>query len=133
MFTGPIEDRLAIQELGGWYGDVVHRRDKAAFADLWTQDSQWYHPAMGTLTGRDVIVSTFSSLADALETIHFMAMLAALSIEGDRARGTTYVTELLIQKDGTKARLYGRYDDEYVNASGRWRYSRRSYALLHQD
>ena len=44
---------------------------------------------MGTLTGRDTIVGTFASLVDALATVHFMAMLAALTVDGDRAEGTT--------------------------------------------
>lgn len=41
MFTGPLEDRVAIQELNGTYADGVVRIDAATWATVWADDADW--------------------------------------------------------------------------------------------
>ena len=55
MFSGPIEDRLAIRELHDSYCDAVLRTDPDDWGSLWTEDAVW--SLMGTeVVGRENIV-----------------------------------------------------------------------------
>lgn len=133
-FKGPIEDRLAIQELNGEYAHAVHVLDGDVFARVWAPEAEWHHPWLAApLVGHDAVVGLLGALQDGLATVHFMAMLAGLTVDGDRAEGTSYVLELIVRKDGEKLRMYGRYDDRYVKRDGQWRFACRRYTLVHQD
>ena len=41
MFTGPLEDRVAIHELNGTYADGVVRIDADTWATVWADDADW--------------------------------------------------------------------------------------------
>ena len=41
MFTGPLEDRVAITELNGTYADGVVRIDADTWATVWAEDADW--------------------------------------------------------------------------------------------
>ena len=56
MFTGPLEDRVAITELNGIYADGVVRIDAATWATVWADDADW--DLMGHKTkGKEAIVT----------------------------------------------------------------------------
>jgi ketosteroid isomerase-like protein len=132
-FEGPIEERLAIRELGACYGDAVHRHDTGSFAELWAEDARWQHPELGTLFGRKAIAEIFDRVVQSLPMIHFMAMLGSLRIEADVAAGTSYVSEFVQRNDGSSYRSCGRYDDQYRKCDGTWYFLSRSYTLLHKE
>ena len=45
-FTGPVEDRLAIRELYGTYGDSSWRGDREQWVSCFTEDGRWTREAV---------------------------------------------------------------------------------------
>jgi len=130
-FEGPPEDRLAIQELVASYGDAVSRQDIDDWGALWVEDSLWRHPEVGDMVGRTEIIARCADAMRRYPLLVFMAMLGALKVQGDRAEGRAYSSELVTNAEGATYRVTGRYDDIYVRDSGRWLFAHRIFTILH--
>jgi ketosteroid isomerase-like protein len=130
-FEGPLEDRLAIQELVASYGDAVSRQDIADWGALWAEDSLWRHPEVGDMMGRADIVARCADAMARYPLLVFLALLGALKVQGDRAEGRAYSTELVTNAEGATYRVTGRYDDIYVRQGERWLFARRIFTILH--
>ena len=75
MFTGPLEDRVAIAELNGTYADGVVRFDADTWGSVWANDADW--DLMGHKTkGKDAIVLP-------AEAANFSASSVAIAFERD--------------------------------------------------
>jgi len=130
-FEGPSEDRLAIQELVASYGDAVSRQDIVDWEALWAEQSLWRHPEVGDMVGRADIVARCAEAMRRYPLLVFTAMLGALKVEGARAEGRAYSTELVTNLEGATYRVTGRYDDVYVQQDGRWLFAQRIFTILH--
>jgi hypothetical protein len=128
-FTGPIEDQLAIRALNDSYCDAVFRRSPQDWGANWTDDASW--TLMGdTIQSRAAIVSVWEGAMAGFTFVAFFAQMGALSINGDRAKGTVYTHEILENADGAILRPVGRYDDVYMRVDGRWLFAERRYNFL---
>lgn len=130
-FTGPAIDRQLIQELNAAYGDAVSRRDAADFAATWAEDAVWHLPWLDPVQGRDVIVSLWLEQMANYPFHNFSFYMGAIEVDGDRARGRVWTSELVINVKGQEGRVTGRYDDDYVRRDGRWLYARKAFTPLH--
>lgn len=130
-FSGPLEDRIAIQELNATYGDAVSRRDKDAFGATWAEDAVWHLPWLDPVQGRETIVNLWVEQIANYPFHNFSGYVGALEIEGDRARGRVWTSELVENVKGQGGRVTGRYDDEYVKRDGRWYFARKTFTPLH--
>lgn len=133
-FTGPLEDRIAIQELVATYGDAVTRRDGDAWAGCWTEEATWdltAIPGMGKVVGRAEIRSAWEAAMPGWPFQVNIATLGGVTIAGDRAEGRVYTHELTTDANGVSQRWTGQYDDVYVRKDGQWLIDRRNYAILH--
>lgn len=133
-FTGPLEDRIAIQELVATYGDAVTRGDGDAWAGCWAEDSTWdltAIPGMGKVEGRAEIRAAWEAAMPGWPFQVNIATLGSVTIVGDRAEGRVYTQELTTDASGVSQRWTGQYDDVYVRKDGRWLVERRNYAILH--
>ena len=129
MFTGPLEDRIAIRELHETYGDAVVRADAEDWGKVWTEDAQW--TLMGTtVDGREAIVTLWKQAMSALEAVSFHCIPSATLIDGDRATGRCQTQEYMKYKDGKTRAIGGLYQDEMVKRDGVWRYTRRVYRMI---
>lgn len=131
VFSGPLEDRIAIQELNATYGDAVCRRDKDAFGETWATDGIWHLPWGEPVHGRDAIVTFWLEQMANYPFHNFSGYVGALEIKGDRAAGRVWTSELVENIRGVGGRVTGRYDDEYVKRNGRWYYARKTFTPLH--
>lgn len=134
-FEGPIEDRLAIQELVTAYGDAVTQRDADAWGANWAEDGFWSmpdFPGWEKITGRAAIVATWVDAMKGFPLNINLQTLGNLKVDGDRAVGRTYTSELVAEPDGEPYRVTGQYDDEFVKQDGRWLFQRRVFKVLHQ-
>jgi len=130
MFSGPIEDRLAIRELHDSYCDAVLRTDPDDWGSLWTEDAVW--SLMGTeVVGRENIVKLWVGAMGRFDSVSFLEIPGSLEITGDTATGRYQTHEILVE-NGEPRVAGGRYDDEFVKIDGHWFYSKRIFNLVSQ-
>ena len=128
MFTGSIEDRLAIRELHDQYSDAVCRKHSEDWGAVWASDATWV--LMGTkVEGREAIVGLWTQAMSAFEAVSFLSVPASIEIDGDRATGRCQTHEILKTADGTRL-IGGLYLDEYVKQDGKWLYASRDFSPL---
>ena len=130
MFTGPLEDRLAIRELHDSYCDAVLRTDPADWGALWTEDAVW--SLMGTeVVGRENIVNLWNGAMSQFDAVSFVGIPGSLAVTGDTATGRYQTHEILVE-NGEPRIAGGRYDDEFVRIDGQWLYSKRIFNVVAQ-
>ena len=130
-FEGPLDDRVAIQELVASYGDAVSRHDIEDWGALWTADAVWRHPELGDLSGRSAIIASCADAMKRYPLLVFTVMLGAVRVQGDKAEGRAFTSELVTNADGVTYRVTGRYDDLYAKCDGRWLFAQRTFTYLH--
>lgn len=129
MFTGPIEDRLAIRELAETYGDGVVRFDRETWASVWAEDAEW--DFMGTtIAGREAIVETWLGAMGGLDAVSFSCVPCAITVDGARATSRVQTQEVLKAKDGSTRMIGGLYTDELEKRDGHWLYTKRAFAIV---
>jgi len=130
MFSGPMEDRLAIRELHDAYCDAVLRKDPADWGALWTEDAVC--SLMGTeVIGRENIVNLWNGAMSQFDAVSFLGIPGSLTVTGDTASGRYQTHEILVE-NGEPRIAGGRYDDEMVKIDGQWLYSKRIFNVVAQ-
>ena len=129
MFTGPIEDRLAIRELHETYGDGVVRFDQETWGSVWAEDASWDFMGM-TIEGREAIVQTWLGAMANYDAVSFSCVPAAIEIDGDTATSRVQTQEVLKAKDGSTRMLGGLYTDRLAKRDGVWSYTHRAFAIV---
>ncbi len=129
MFTGPMEDRLAIRELHETYGDGVVRFDAETWGSVWANDAQW--DFMGTvLEGHAAILETWNGAMSGLDAVSFSCVPSAIEVDGNRATSRVQTQEVLKAKDGSTRMIGGLYTDELEKRDGQWLYTRRAFEIV---
>jgi hypothetical protein len=136
-FNGPLEGRVAIQELVSSYGDAVSRRNAADVGTLWAENATWVHPFFGEIVGRGAITEACQNSMSDIELIVFRSDLGTLVIDGDFASGRCWTSELVVGTDNIQPEFEGvhtgLYEDEYEKFSGVWLFRRRRLHMLHRQ
>ena len=130
-FSGPLEDRILIQELVAEYGDAVSRRDKAGFAGTWAEDGVWCLPWLEPVHGRDAIAEVWEEQIANYPFHMFSGYLGSLEIDRDRGKGRLWTSERVENTQGNGGVVSGLYEDEFVKRDGRWYFSKKSFTPLH--
>lgn len=125
-FTGPIEDRLAIRELYGAYGDSSAQRDGEAFLACWTDDGQW-NSHIFQRSGKPELREQWDLLWTNFEKVGFLGEIGAIEIDGDKASCRSVAREIILLKGGGVYKLVGQYHDQVVRQNGKWLFARRDY------
>lgn len=129
MFSGPLEDRVAIQELNGTYADGVVRADADTWATVWADDAYWNLMGM-EVTGRDAIVAMWKGAMGGLEAVSFHCVPCMIAVEGERATSRVQTQEIM-RINGSKTRVIGGlYEDELVRREGRWLFTSRKFRIV---
>lgn len=133
QFEGPVEDRLAIRELVDSYGDAVARHNAADWGSNWAEDSVWTLnlPDLPKVEGRVNIVALWSKAMAEYEYVLMTAKPGSIQVNGNRATGRFWTSEITRLKTGEEQRIAGRYEDEYIKLNGRWFFKSRSYNMIH--
>jgi uncharacterized protein (TIGR02246 family) len=129
MFTGPLEDRVAIAELNGTYADGVVRIDAATWATVWADDAHW--DLMGHQTeGKEAIVAFWNGAMSGLEAVSFHCVPCMIAVTGDTAKARVQTQEILKPKEGKTRHVGGLYEDELKKVDGRWLFTSRTFKII---
>lgn len=129
MFSGPLEDRVAIHELNGTYADCVVRADAETWATVWADDAHWNLMGMA-VEGKDAIVTMWKGAMGGLEAVSFHCVPCMIEVTGDTARSRVQTQEYMKTKEGQTRAIGGLYEDELVKREGRWLFSSRKFAIV---
>lgn len=128
-FTGPVEDRLAIRELYGTYGDASWRGDGEQWLQCFTPDGRWTSHLFDA-SGHAALRATWDGLWKDWQSVAFLGEIGAMEITGEAAQCRSYAREIVRMQSGMTFKLAGRYDDTLVKSDGIWRFSLRAYTLM---
>jgi uncharacterized protein (TIGR02246 family) len=129
MFTGPLEDRVAIHELNGTYADGVVRIDAATWASVWADDADW--DLMGHQTkGKEAIVAFWNGAMSGLEAVSFHCVPSMIEVTGNTAKSRVQTQEILKPKDGKARHVGGLYEDELAKVDGQWLFTSRKFKII---
>ncbi len=129
MFTGPLEDRIAIRELNDTYGDGVVRIDADTWGSVWADDAHWN--LMGHETnGKEAIVGFWTQAMSGLESVSFTGVMASCEIDGDTATSRVQTQEILNPKDGDTRVVGGLYEDKLERRGGQWLFTSRIFKIV---
>lgn len=129
MFTGPLEDRVAIHELNGTYADGVVRIDSGTWASVWADDADW--DLMGHQThGKEAIVAFWNGAMSWLEAVSFHCVPCMIEVTGNTAKSRVQTQEILKPKDGKARHVGGLYEDELAKVDGRWLFTSRKFKII---
>ncbi len=127
--SGPMEDRLAIRELFGLYGDASCRGDGDAWLTLFAEDCEW-NTHIFQRSGKKDLREQWDALWSAFDKLGFLSEIGWIAVDGDKARASSQAREIIRLKDGNLFKLIGHYVDDLVKVNGEWLFSRRNYQPL---
>jgi hypothetical protein len=138
--TGPLLDRLAIQDLVADYARCVDARDFQRLETLFSRDARFamhygdparIEPALEMRGIPEIMKGMRAGLESYRSTTHFIGN-QTVEIDGDQARAETYgLAHHLLERDGRwiDSVLSIRYEDHCVREDGRWRFAERVVAV----
>ncbi len=125
------EDRQAINDLVGLYGDAVIRHDAKTWRSLWTDDAEWSLMGMTTSGRQDIGDMWENAMAGFPFAVH-VAYPMLVIVESDTARGRWYIQEILREAEGPANTVFGVYTDRYQKIDGQWLFSYRRFDLMYR-
>src|SRR5579859_4654961 len=91
VFSGPIEDRLAIRERIETYSHAVFLKDADLWISNWADEGVWRLPSIGIdIRGRDKIRAAWEQAMSGFSLAGFFAVPGAIEITGDTATARSY-------------------------------------------
>lgn len=131
-FIGSIEDRLAIRELYGMYGDGSATQSTEDWLACWADDGEWTTHVF-SCKGKDQIRAQWDALWANFDKVAFLGDIGAIEVNGDTAIGRSVAREIVALKGGGVYKLVGRYDDTFVRRNGRWLFASRRYQPIVEE
>jgi len=129
MFSGPLEDRVAIQELNGTYADGVVRADADTWATVWADDAYWNLMGM-EVNGKEAIVGMWKGAMGGLEAVSFHCVPCMIAVDGDKATSRVQTQEIMLTKEGKTRVIGGLYEDELARRGGAWVFTSRKFRIV---
>lgn len=131
-FTGSLEERQAIRELYGRFGDASSRQAREEWLDCWSDDGQW-HTHLFLCEGTDALRQQWDTLWENFQSVIFISDVGAIEVNGSEATGRAAVQEIIRMNSGGLYKLLGRYEDRLVLEDGLWRFQRRTHHMLAEE
>ncbi len=128
MTIAPLEERLAIQELGARYAFRCDTGRYSEIAELFAEDGIFDETVIGLplCSGREAIAAFFPSMAPMIGyLIHLSSNHQLTAYDGMTAASTTHL-HVEASVLGNPVRILGYYDDRYAKVDGSWLFTRRT-------
>ena len=132
MSSLSIEDRFGINDLFVRYTCALDAGDADTVIGCFTEDGTLVSPAVGEHTGRVAITAfaqRFARFQNGGSQLRHVISNLMMTVDGDRAHATCYLTVFLTRDGGSRLLAPGRYDCELRKVGGEWRFQRR--VVLH--
>jgi uncharacterized protein (TIGR02246 family) len=129
-----LEDRLAINDLFVRYTTALDRGDVETIVECFTPDGSLDSPAVGSHAGHAAIrafAERFARFHQRGAQLRHVISNLAVEIDGDHARATCYLLNVLTRNGKSELLAPGRYECELVKSAGAWRFQRRGVILDH--
>lgn len=132
MTSPSMEDRFGINDLFVRYTCALDAGDAQTVIDCFAEDGTLVSPAVGEHTGRAAITAfahRFSRFQGGGSQLRHVISNLIMSVDGEQAHATCYLTVFLTKDGKSKLLAPGRYDCELRKVNGQWRFQRR--VVLH--
>lgn len=132
MATASVEDRMMINDLFVRYTTALDAGDVETIVACFTEDGALESPAVGIYSGRQGIrefaerFARFQQRGSQLR--HFISNLA-MQVDGDAARATCYLLNVITRNGKTELMAPGRYDCRLAKIDGEWLFKHRLVVL----
>jgi uncharacterized protein (TIGR02246 family) len=127
-----IEDRFAINDLFVRYTTALDAGDVETIVACFTEDGVLESPIIGEYAGRPGIRAFSERFAAVhqrgVQLRHVISNLA-MTVEGDIARATCYLTNILTVNGNSQLMPPGRYECDLHRVDGDWLFRRRKVIL----
>ena len=128
-----IADRVEIDALRGEFTDAVMMRDYDRLASLFTEDAAVRMPHINAeAESRAEIRAGIERLQGLWDCFVQNTHPGALELDGDTARGRTYISELMYGPRGSHLN-YAVYHDRYQRTPDGWKFTERVYEVRYVD
>ena len=134
MSLAEVEARLAINDLFVRYTTALDRGDVETLVDCFTPDASLDSPAIGQHSGHAAIrafAERFARFHERGAQLRHVISNLAVEIDGDRARATCYLLNVLTRNGKSELLAPGRYECDLVKSDGTWRFQKRVVILDH--
>lgn len=135
-----IQDKLALKELVDTFSILADQKDAGKQAALFTEDARvntyLNDQLITSLKGRQQIKDVFQNFLNSMEIVYHLNGQQTVSIDGNRATGTSYCFVTLIgMENGKRVKTTNGvyYSDEYVKVNGRWLIANRKSTFAWQE
>jgi hypothetical protein len=128
--SGVTADELAIRSLVARYADAVNRRDEDAWRSTWTEDGEWHVLGKST-AGREDVVALWCELMGSFGFVLQLIHSGTIELDGDRATGRWYLSEIWKRPDDSAGLSVGVYHDHYERGGAGWLFARRRFDFLY--
>ena len=127
-----MDDRTRINDLFVRYTTALDAGDVATIVGCFTEDGALESPAVGIYAGRQGIrefAERFAMFrANGSQLRHFISNLA-VQVDGDTARATCYLLNVITKGGKTELMPPGRYDCQLAKVNGDWLFKHRLVVL----
>jgi uncharacterized protein (TIGR02246 family) len=127
-----MDDRTLINDLFVRYTTALDAGDVETIVACFTEDGALESPAVGVYTGRQGIRAFAERFARfherGAQLRHFITNLA-VQLDGDTARATCYLLNVITRDGKTEMMPPGRYDCRLAKVDGRWLFKHRLVVL----
>src|SRR5260370_23248357 len=134
MSLGYLEARSAITDLFVRYTTALARGDVETLVDCFTPDGSLDSPAVGRHAGHAAIrafAERFARFHERGAQLRHVISNLAVEIDGDRARASCYLLNVLTRNGKSELLAPGRYECELAKSAATWRFQRRVVILDH--
>jgi ketosteroid isomerase-like protein len=132
MNSKELEDRTFLKELVDRVSILADRKDFHAQVQLFTEDAVSETLAGGAtilqLKGRKEMAEAFADFLKNVDTVYHFNGQQVLTINGDKASGTSYSLVTLISTENSKkmkTTIGAIYQDDFVRQDNRWLIAKR--------
>lgn len=123
-----LSDEIEIGRLLAAYSHAVMRLDPKAAAAVYADDGVLSAFNGPDIVGREAIEAAFTSTFSPLRFLIQNCGACVIEVDGDRARVSSSVSELLQAKGKEQLSCcFGNYDDHLVRTTTGWRFARRRF------